>query len=84
MGILDAFKSGGFAGVGGEIGRMLGYGKKLTDLTSEQRTQALSDIAVIKEQAPTQTGFSFGTFDKILLTSAFVVLGVVVISKAMK
>ena len=82
MGILDAFKSGGFAGVGGEIGRMLGYGSKLTELTTEQRTQALSDIAVIKGQAPTQGVLDWYT--KTLIFGGLVILGAVVISKSMR
>lgn len=83
MGILDAFKSGGFAGVGGEIGRMLGYGKQITDLTTEQRKQSLSDIAVIKGQPATQSS-GLDWYSKLLITGGLVILGAVVISKSMK
>jgi hypothetical protein len=84
MSILDAFKTGGFAGIGGELGRMLGYGSQLTDLTTAQRAQALSDISVIKGQAPTQTGASLDWYSKTLIAAGVVIIGAVVISKSMK
>lgn len=84
MGILDAFNSGGFVGVGEELGRRLGFGEQIASLPATQQAQALSDIAVIKGQAPTQGRASLDWYTKTLIAVGAVVLGVVVISKSMK
>ena len=81
---MDAFKTGGFAGVGAEIGARLGYGSKIATLEQDQKIQLLTAIDNLKGQTSTSTGFNFSGFDKFLIAGVVAVLGAIVVSRAMK
>lgn len=82
MGILDAFKKGGFAGVGEELGFRIGLGSKIAELDDAKRSQVIKTLDTMNGQGT--AGFTLGGFDKFLIAGVVAILGAVVISKAMK